>query len=178
LQDNLITLSEEAAVTRTSLVVAHEALDGVVECQLLNTTRTRGDGLLDLVNEHILRLVREYSPLIRVEVRKVGVTLNLKTRHTRRDVGAPEDSEFDIVVLKSDQGQGGLPVFTKEESKRKKGLARANWEHARLALCKILSKDTGGDVGRKVVIVLVNHLTSDEELDPVDNRGPINGLRR
>ena len=85
----------------------------MVEVELLDLG-TGSDRLLDLGDEHVLGGPREHLTLLRIEVRVVGVDLPL----VRRGVGAPGDAKLDIVVLKGDEREGGLPVLTEGEPER------------------------------------------------------------
>tara|TARA_B110000503_G_scaffold2440_1_gene3229 strand:- start:252 stop:680 length:429 start_codon:yes stop_codon:yes gene_type:complete len=92
-----------------------EVLHGVVEIELLHLGTGR-DRLLNLGDEHVLGRAREHLTLLGIQVRVVGVDIPLFG--AIRCGGTPCDAEFDIMVLESDERDGGLPVLTEGESER------------------------------------------------------------
>lgn len=146
-----------------------QVLHGMVEVELLNL-RARGGGLLHLGDEHILGGTREELTLLGIEVRIVGVDLPLVRASTR----TPSDAKLNIVVLEGDEREGRLPVLTESEAEGVEPLrGRTGVETTRYRLGRGSRGEGGGDEGRVGRILLINHLTTDEELHLRDGGGPI-----
>jgi len=145
-----------------------QVLDGVVEVELLHL-RARGDRLLDLGDEHVLGLTREHLPLLGVEVRVVGVDIPLVGR--RR--GTPGDAELDVVVLEGDERERRLPVLAEGEAEGVETLRRGTGvDTTRDRLGGRGRREGWGDAGRVVRVLLIDHLTTNEELNLGDHICP------
>tara|TARA_R110000868_G_scaffold29654_1_gene110276 strand:- start:1124 stop:1621 length:498 start_codon:yes stop_codon:yes gene_type:complete len=90
-----------------------DVLDGVVEVEFL-CLGPGGDRFLDLCDEHVLGVGCEHLTLLGIQVGIVGVDFPLVGIRG----GTPSDTEFHIMVLQRDEGEGGLPVLTEGESER------------------------------------------------------------
>ena len=154
-----------------------EVFDGVVKVELLHLGTGR-DGLLDLGDEHVLGLGGEHLTLLSIEVGVVGVDIPLLT--TICGVGTPRDAELNIVVLESDEREGGLPVLTEGEPERVEPLGGGTGvETTSDGLGGGGRREGRGDEGRVDGILLVDHLATDEKLHLGDHSLPIgDGLGR
>jgi len=157
-------------------VTGREELHGVVKVELLGTTEGR-KGLLDLGDQDRTGLASEKLTLFGVEVDVVGVALDAAERAVDVGVGLPADAELDIVVLESHEGESGLPVLTEGESERiKLGSGGPVVETAGDGLGETGREEVGGDLVREEGVLVIDDLTTDEELDLVDHGRPIEGL--
>jgi len=95
----------------TATVTSGEVFHRVIEVQLLHL-RARGNSLLDLGDEHILGLGGEDLTLLGVEIGVIGIDLPLVRGGTR----TPSDTQFYIVILKTDKRYGCLPVLTESKT--------------------------------------------------------------
>jgi len=146
-----------------------QVLDGVVEVEFLNLG-TRGNRLLNLCDEHVLGRPREQFPLLSIEVRVVGIDFPL----VRRGAGTPRDTKLNIVVLEGDEGERGLPVLAKGEPERVELLgSRTSVETTRHRLGGRGRRKGRGDEGGVDGVLVINHLTPDEEFHFGDGSGPI-----
>jgi hypothetical protein len=162
--------------TVSSDVARGEELHGVVEVQLLGTTKRR-QGLLDLGNQDRTGVTGEEFTLIGVQVDVVGVTLDTTDRAVNVGMRLPPDPELDIVVLKSHEGEGGLPVLTEGETKGVElGGSGAIVEFTSDGLGETGREKVGGDVVGEEGILVIDDLTTDEELNLVDHGRPVEGL--
>ena len=162
--------------TVSSDVARGEELHGVVEVQFLSTTEGR-QGLLDLGNQDRTRITGEEFTLIGVQVDVVGVTLDTTDRAVNVDMRLPPDPELDVMVLKSHEGEGGLPVLTERETKGVElGSSGAIVEFASDGLGETGREKIGGDVVREEGILVIDDLATDEELNLVDHGRPVEGL--
>ena len=148
-----------------------QVLHWVIEIQFLNL-RLGSNRLLDLGDEHVLGLGREHFALIGVKVGVVGVDIPLHARVGRSR--APGDAELNIVVLERNEGKRCLPVLTEGEAEGVEPFVSATTvEVTRDRLRRIGRREGGGDEGGVGGILLINNLTTDEELHLGDHSGPI-----
>jgi len=148
-----------------------QVLHGVVEVELLHLG-PGGDRLLDLSDEHVVGLGGEHLTLLSIEVGVVGVDIPLLTGI--RSVGTPSDAKLDVVVLKGDEREGGLPVLTEGEAERVEPLGgRTGVETTSDGLGGRGRREGGGDQGRVGRILVIDHLATDEKLHLGDGGGPI-----
>jgi len=148
-----------------------QALDRVVEVQLLNLTTGR-QGLLHLVDDDLLRLGREMFTLLGVDVRKVGKAIPLVRVRGR----TPRDAQLHIVVGEGHQRKNVLPALTEEESERVEtgGVAvviLVNTTETRLG--EALRQHLRSNVRREQRVLGINNLTTNQKLDLVDDRRPV-----
>jgi hypothetical protein len=86
----------------------------------------------------------------------------------------PRDAKLDIVVLKGDEREGGLPVLTEGEAERVEPLGgRTGVETTSDGLGRLCGRKGGGDQGRVCRILVIDHLATDEKLHLGDGGGPI-----
>ena len=150
-------------------LTSDQALDRVVEVQLLHLL-TRRESLLHLVDDDLLRLAGEELALLGVDVRKVGVALPL----VRVRAGTPRDAEFDVVVGEGHEWEGVLPRFTEEESEGVETRGGAAFvETTEAGLGEVLGQDLRGDERGEEGVLGVDDLTTDEQFNLVDDRGPV-----
>jgi len=153
----------------SSRVRRRKILDRVVEVEFLDL-RTRGDRLLNLGDEHVLGLRSEDLTLLGIEVRIIGVDLPLVFSGTR----SPSDAKLNIVVLERDEREGSLPVLTESKAERVEALIGGTTvEIASDRLGGGSGREGGGNLGRVEGILVINHLTTDEELHLGDGSGPV-----
>jgi len=144
-------------------------LDGMVEVKLLDLG-TRGNRLLDLGDEHVLGRAREHLTFLGIEVRVVGIDFPLVGIRG----GTPSDAELNIVVLEGDEGEGGLPVLTEGEPERVEPLgSRTGVETTRYRFSRGGRRKGWGDESRVGRILIIDHLTTNEEFHFGDGSGPI-----
>lgn len=162
--------------TVRSDVARGEELHGVVEVQLLGTTKRR-QGLLDLGNQDRTGVTGEEFTLIGVQVDVVGVTLDTTDRTVNVGMGLPPDPELDIVVLEGHEGKGRLPVLTEGEAKGVElGGGGAIIEFTRDGLGETGREEIGGDLVGEEGILVIDDLATHEELNLVDHGRPVKGL--
>jgi len=150
-------------------ITSGDVFDWVVEVELLDLG-IGGDRLLDLGHDHVLGLGSEHLTLLGVEVGIVRVDLPL----ARGSLGTPSHTKLDIVVLKGDERESRLPVLTEGEAERVElGGAGAIVEAGGHRLGGRESRKGGGDQGRVSGVLLINHLTTDEELNLGDHISPV-----
>ena len=153
----------------TRLRVTREELDRMVEVQFLDLGLRR-DCVLNLRDQDALRLARKDRAFVGVKVRVVRVAFPLVNRGAR----APRDSELDIVVLKRNQRQRGLPVLTEEEAKRVELFVRTTSVDTTCdRLRQVRREKFRGDVRRERGILFIDHLTTDEKFNLGNHRAPI-----
>jgi len=146
-----------------------EVFHWMIEIELLNLV-TRRNRLLDLGDNHILGRAGEHLTLLSIEVSVVGVDLPLVGGGTR----TPSDAELDIVVLEGDEGESSLPVLTESEAEGVETLVGGTTvEVTGDRLGGGSGREGGGNLGRVEGILLINHLTTDEELHLGDGGGPV-----
>jgi len=152
-----------------SCVRRRKILDRVVEVEFLDLV-ARGDRLLNLGDEHVLGLGSEDLTLLSIKVRIVGVDLPLVFGGT----SPPSDAKLDIVILERDEGESSLPVLAEGEAERVEALIGGTTvEIASDRLGGGGGRESGGNLGRVEGILVINHLTTDEELHLGDGSGPI-----
>jgi len=148
----------------------------VVEVELLGTTEGR-QGLLDLGDQDRTGIASEELTLVGIEIDVVGVTLDAANGAVDVGMGLPSDAELDVVILESHEGESGLPVLTEGESERVKlGSGGPIVETAGDGLGKTGREEVGGDLVREEGVLVIDDLTTDEELDLVDHGRPVEGL--
>jgi len=112
---NIRTVDLELYVTigyaYTSRFVRRDELDGVVVVKLLDLV-VRGNRLLRLCNQHVLRSRRKRCALIGIQVNKLRMNLEII------DAGdfTPRNTDLDIVVLKRYERKRRLSILTEREA--------------------------------------------------------------
>jgi len=159
-------LAGRAVDERVALDNPHKLLDGVVEIEL-DLVRRRRDGLsareLELLNQILVRLLREAAALLRVEVDVVNVERSGRQRLNRRGrrrtlvVDAVEpllelDVDADLVVLEGNEGNRKTGVAAEPELQG--NVQRLGWRAgAGSARVRQLRTRTG-DIQRIALLVL------------------------
>jgi len=134
-----------------------QELHWVIEVEFLDGG-TRRDGSLRLSDHHVLWKGRQSGAFIGVQVDVLGMDFKVAF-----DRGVPRDAQFNIMVLKSNQWERRLPVFTERESEwieSRRGRRRTIWR-----LARGLSHDGWCDVLGEVGGLFINHLTPDQKFN-------------
>jgi len=147
------------------IAVRAEELDGVVERKLLNS-RIRLNGLLCLSDQHVLRSRGESRALVGIEVDELGVDLvRIAGERTTLTTRTPGNSDLDVMVLESHQGDGRLGILAKRESQ---GVNLSGVRPVIQGLMRLrvrLTEKKGSETLRKNGIVGINDLPPDQELN-------------
>jgi hypothetical protein len=166
LELELVSVNSDGEI---SPVRGGQELDGVIKVNLLDP-RLGSDGTLGLGDEHVLRGPRERRTLVGVKIHIMCVAFPL----FRGERGPPRDANLDVVILEGDEGDGRLPILTEGEAERvEPALGRLG--ETRLGLGEILGEDGRGDKLRKGGGLIVNHLTTDEQLHLGNLSEPVSG---
>tara|TARA_A100001234_G_scaffold28302_1_gene22117 strand:+ start:3160 stop:4338 length:1179 start_codon:yes stop_codon:yes gene_type:complete len=147
-----------------------QELDWVVKVELLHGV-TRRDRLLRLGDDHVLWSTRQSGAFIGIQVDVLRVDFIIIDQW-----GVPGNTQFNIVVLKRNQWDRRLPVFTERESKwvdSSFGSRRAIW-----TLARVLGEDSWRDVLRKVRRLFVDDLATDQPLDLLNSGSPFRLVER
>jgi hypothetical protein len=151
-----------------------EVLHGVVEIELLDLS-TRSSGLLDLGDDHVLRSRGEIVTLIGIKVCIIGIEIPLSAGISR--VSTPSDTKLNIVVLESDEREGGLPVLTEGKAEGVKVRVGGTAEEVTSnGLGGSSRGESGGDESGVSRVLFINHLTTDEELNLGNEISPTRDL--
>jgi hypothetical protein len=154
---------------KSSRLTGGEVFDRMVEVELLHLGTGR-HGLLDLGDEHVEGLRSEHLTLLGIEVRVVGVDVPLVVRGGT----TPRDTKLYIVVLKSNERKGGLPVLTESETERVEPLgSRTTVEVTGDGLGRVGRGEDRRDEGRVGRILLIDNLTTHEKFHLGNYSGPI-----
>ena len=180
-------LGGTGAVCRRVIVGGEgQELDGVSQSQLLHVGGRDGDAG-HLGDQQVHGRVGEVLTLRLVEVHKVGPGLVLErgvcgsrrqTRQCQRRAQgrAPRDADLDVVVLERHQGQRHVPVLAEEKLERQEPVGDVVGTRSvvvEVALGEVLGTSHRLDVGHPGDVLCVDNLAADEQLDLVDDVGPV-----
>ena len=162
------------AAKRVRVVVCGERqeLDGVSQSKLLHVCSANWD-TVHLGEQHVHRCVGKVLTLRLIQIHKVGPGLVLVRGG---DTCGPRDAKLDVVVLERHEGQGHVPVLAEEKLERQEtscvvlGTSRIV---VQVALRIILSAGDGLKLSHPGDILSVDNLTTDEQLDLVDDGTPV-----
>ena len=159
----------EGDVSALVVIRRCEVLDRMIERELLNG-RPRGDVLLNLCHEHIVRAGGDLTTFLIVEVDVVGETFDVLTSRS----GTPVNPYFYVVMMHSYERQRTLRTLTKEETQRVKERARGNtWVCTLSTLGNILSEGIHGYIFRENRILSVDDSSADQKFDFIDDTAPV-----
>ena len=172
---------------RVCVVVGLECkeLDGVSQSQLLHVGGCDGDAV-HLGDQQVHRCVGKVLTLRLVQVDEVGPGLVLERgvggsrRQTRQcerrtQVRAPRDANLDVVILERHQGQRHVPVLAEEKLERQEPIGDVCRTSAVVeeALGEVLGTSHRLDARHPRDVLCVDNLTTDEQLDLVDDVSPV-----
>ena len=153
--------------------------------QLLHVGGRDGDAV-QLGDQQVHGRVGKVLALRLVQVDEVGPGLVLKCRvsywrgHTSHiqcctQVRAPRDAKLDVVVLERHQGQRHVPILAEEKLERQEPVGDVVGASAvvEVALREVLSTSHRLDVGHPCDVLCVDNLAADEQLDLVNDVGPV-----
>ena len=153
----------------------HKLLNGVVvgEADLLGLTGDGhgiGAGVLNLLDEVLVTLLREAATLLGVEVDVVGVDLESGTVGVLVELGREVEIEADLVVLERDEGQRKTGVAVEEEDEGEEDLTRVDAGGGELTPRRLLGlvKVELGVQTPPLLVVLVDALTTNGKLNILD----------
>jgi len=178
--------STDTVRVRVVVGLESEELDGVSQSQLLHVASGNGDAV-HLGDQQVHGRVGKVLTLRLVQVHKVGPGLVLERRvggsrrqtrqcQRRTQVCAPRDANLDVVVLESHQGQGHVPVLAEEKLERQEPVGHvvgASGVVVEEALGEVLGASHSLDAGHPRDVLRVYNLAADEQLDLVDDVGPV-----
>jgi len=160
---------------RTLVGAPHKLLNGVVvgEADLLGLTGDRhgiSAGVLNLLDEVLVTLLREAATLLGVEVDVVGVDLESGTVSVLVELGGEVEVEADLVVLERDEGKRETGVAVEEENQREEDLTRVGTGGGELTPRRLLGlvKVELGVQTPPALVVLVDALTTDGQFNILD----------
>jgi len=173
---------------RRRIVVGLERqeLDGVSQSQLLHVGGRDGDAV-HLGDKQVHGRVGKVLTLRLVKVDEVGPRLILergvgsgcrqtRQRQRRTQCRAPRDADLDVVVLESHQGQRHVPVLAEEKLERQEpvgDVVGSSGVVVEETLGEVLGTSHRLDVGHPCDVLCVNNLTTNEQLDLVNDVGPV-----
>ena len=153
-------------------------LDWVVVGETLLDFRTGGDGVgtgvLDLLDEVFVTLLRKSASFLRVEIHVVGPDLESGTVGNTADagleVGGQIEIQSDFVVLEGDQRQRQSGVAVEEKDEWQEDLTAFNEVGGHLTVVSLLGlvQVKLGVQTPPLLVVLVNALSTDREFDVLD----------
>jgi hypothetical protein len=151
-----------------------EVLHRMIVIELLDLG-TRSSGLLNLSDDHVLRSRSEVVTLGGIKVRVVSIDIIFSVRVGGE--GAPGNTKLNVVILESDEREGSLPVLTEGKSEGVEvGVGGTTEEITGDGFGGSSRRESGSNESGVNRVLLINHLTTNEELNLRDEIGPITDL--